>query len=146
MVVIVANRRKPAKTGRSMNWQNQALQPMSRKTIYKAFILAVFFAVITVTAALLNWLPWTNSTWRDALLGIGSFGCFGFLLGGIYAFDPESDFKIKSSAIGRMSFGLIASLLLSVLWRWPIEGVVLAALIGVLLGYFGMTWARYVDF
>lgn len=80
------------------------------------------------------------------MLVIASFGCFGFLLGGIYAFDPESELKIKSSAIGRMMFGLIAALLLAILWRWPGEGMALAALLGVVLGYLGMTWAKYVDF
>ena len=116
------------------------------KNLYKALILAAFFAVITAIAALLHGAPWTNSTWKEVLLGVGSFGCFGFLLGGIYAFDPESELKIKSSSIGRMFFGLIASLCLAVLWRWPGDGVALAALLGVLLGYFGMTWAKYVNF
>lgn len=81
------------------------------------------------------------------MLGTDSFGCFGFLLGGIYAFDPESDLKIKPSAIGRISFGVIASLILSALWRWPLEGVVLASFIGALLSrYFGMIWAKFVGF
>ena len=66
--------------------------------------------------------------------------------GGIYAFDPDSDLKIKSSAIGRMSFGVIASLILSALWRWPLEAVALASLIGAVLGYVGMMWAKFADF
>lgn len=116
------------------------------RNFYKALILAAFFSAITAIAALLHGAPWTNSTWREVLLGIGSFGCFGFLMGGVYAFDPESELRIKSSSIGRMFFGLIASLLLSALWRWPGEAMALAALVGILLGYFGMTWARYVQF
>jgi len=116
------------------------------KRLYKSLTLAAFFSAITAIAALLHGAPWTNTTWREVLLGMGSFGCFGFLLGGIYAFDPKSELAIMPSSVGRMVFGLIASLLLSVLWRWPGEGVALAALIGVLLGYFGMTWAQYVDF
>lgn len=119
---------------------------MLMKNFYKALLLAVFFATITAIAALLYGAPWRNTTSREVLLGVGSFGCFGFLLGGIYAFDPESDIRITSSAIGRMFFGLIASLLLSVMWRWSGEGIALAAFIGVLLGYFGMAWAQYVNF
>ncbi|CAN7592101.1 hypothetical protein [Duganella sp. LjRoot269] len=115
-------------------------------TLHKAIILAVFFAVISAAAALSYAAPWTDITWRRTVLGAGSFGCFGFLLGGIYAFDPESDLKIKSSAIGRMSFGVIASLILSALWRWPLEGIALASLIGAVLGYFGMIWAKFADF
>lgn len=119
---------------------------MLMKNFYKALLLAAFFSAITAIAALLYGAPWANTTWRKVLLGMGSFGCFGFLLGGIYAFDPESEFKIKSSSTGRVVFGLVASLLLSFLWHWPSEAVALAALVGALLGYFGMAWARYVDF
>lgn len=115
------------------------------KNFYKALILAVLFSAIAAISALLHAVPWTTTTWRDVLLGMGSFGCFGFLLGGIYAFDPKSELRIKSSSTGRMFFGLIASLLLSILWRWPGEGVALAVLVGVLLGYFGMAWAQYVN-
>jgi hypothetical protein len=71
---------------------------------------------------------------------------FWFFAEGIYAFDPESDLKIKSSAFGRMSFGITASLILSALWRWPLEGVALASFIGAVLGYFGLSWAKYADF
>ena len=74
------------------------------KNLYKALILAAFFAVITAIAALLQGAPWTNSTWKEMLVGMGSFGCFGFLSGGVYAFDPESELKIKPSSIGRMFF------------------------------------------
>jgi len=112
----------------------------------KAIILAVFFAMASAAAALSYVSPWTDISWQRVLLWTGSFGCFGFLLGGIYAFDPESDLKIKSSALGRMSFGVLASFIFAALWRWPIEGIALASLIGAVLGYFGMTWAKFVDF
>lgn len=113
---------------------------------YKGLVLAVFFAAITAIAGLLHGVPWTITTSRELLLGIGSFGCFGFLLGGIHAFDSRSELSIKPSPVGRMFFGLIASMLLAVMWRWLREGVALAALIGVLLGYLGMKWAQYADF
>jgi hypothetical protein len=119
---------------------------MLMKTFYKALLMAAFFSAITAIDALLHGAPWTNTTWRKVFLGLGSAGCLGFLLGGIYAFDPRSELRIESSATGRMFFGLIASVLLSIMWRWPGEGMALAALVGVLLGYFGMAWARYVDF
>ena len=114
--------------------------------VRKALILAIFFAVLTAAAGILYDAPWTGIQWHSLLLGTGSFACFGFLLGGVYAFDPESDLKITSSATGRTSFGAAAALVLSVLWHWPLEGAALAVLIGAMLGYLGMTWARYVDF
>jgi len=111
----------------------------------KALILAILFAVISGATVLLYAVPWTDVSWSDLLLGVASAGCVGFLLGGIYAFDPRSDLKIKASPVGRMVFGLLASLLLSAVWHWPVEGVALAGVVGVMLGYFGMAWARYVD-
>lgn len=116
------------------------------KNLNKSLVLAALFSIVTVIAALLHGAPWMDTAWRDMLPGLGSFGCFGFLLGGIHAFDARSELSIKSSPIGRMLFGLIASLLLSVLCHWPGEGVALAAVVGVLLGYVGMTWAEYVNF
>ena len=115
-------------------------------TLAKAIILAIVFALIAAIAALLHAAPWTDLSWRGTLLGLGSFGCFGFLLGGIHAFDPESDLKITSSASGRISFGVLAALVLSALWRWPPDGIALASIIGAVLGYLGMTWAKFVDF
>lgn len=111
----------------------------------KALILAIIFATVAGCAGILYAVPLRGAPWR-AILAVGSFGCFGFLLGGIYAFDPESDLKIKSSSIGRISFGLGAALLLSVLWGWSLEAAALAALSGATLAYFGMAWAKYADF
>jgi hypothetical protein len=119
---------------------------ISVKNLREALILAVLFSAITAIAGLLHGIPSLDSTLKEVLLGTGSFGCLGFLLGGIYAFDPESKIRIKSSSIGRMFFGLLASLPLAALWQWPREAIGLAALVGVVLGYFGMTWTRYINF
>jgi len=115
-------------------------------TFSKALILAIIFALVTVIAGVLHAAPWTDTPWQRVLLGLGSLGCFGFLLGGIFAFDPASDLKIKPSAIGRMAFGIAAALMLSALWHWPVAGAALAALISAVLGYFGMLWADHVNF
>ena len=112
----------------------------------KALVSAIFFAFIAGLAALLNAIPWTNASYRSLFLLAASFCCFGFLLGGIYAFDPVSDLKIKASSFGRILFGVAAGLILSCLWRWPADGTALAATVGAMLGYFGMFWAKYVDF
>lgn len=42
--------------------------------------------------------------------------------------------------------GAAALMMLSVLWHLPLEAIVLAGLLGAGLGYFGMLWAKYVDF
>lgn len=111
----------------------------------KAFYLAALVAVISGAVVLLYCSPWKNVACQRLLLGVASAACFGLLLGGAYAFDPDSGFTIKPSVIGRVSFGIIAALGLSALWHWPFAGMGAAALGGAVLGYFGMTWAKYVD-
>jgi hypothetical protein len=113
------------------------------KTWGKAFLLGMFFAVVAAIAALSYSLP-SGGNWRDLVRWLASFGCFGFLFGGVYAFDPESELKIRSSVLGRTTFGIVAAILLSALWHWPVEGAALAALGGAVLGYLGMLWARHV--
>ena len=77
---------------------------------------------------------------------VASFGCFGLLLGGIFVFDAPTDFKGTDRPILRISVAVVAGLALGLLWHWPPEGVALSALVFGALGYFGITWAKYVDF
>jgi hypothetical protein len=115
-------------------------------TLRKALVLAVMCALLAGFAGLTYLVPAGGASWTSALRWVGSFCCLGFLLGGIYAFDPDSDLKITCSAIGRMVFGLAAALLLSAVWRWPLEAAALAGLVGAALGYFGMSWAKHANF
>ena len=114
-------------------------------TVAKSLTLGLLFAVAAAIAGLTYALP-SQSDWSRVLLGVASLACFGFLLGGIYAFDPNSDLRIKASSFGRISFGIVSALLLSALWRWPTEAVALSVLLGIILGYLGMLWAKYVEF
>jgi hypothetical protein len=77
---------------------------------------------------------------------VASFGCFGLLLGAVFAFDGKSDFRARDRPLWRVGVSAIAGLALAVLWHWPAEGVGLSVLAASMLGYFGMFWARYVDF
>jgi len=112
----------------------------------KALILVILFVVITVLAGLLHAAPWTDVSLQRLMLWMASCGCVGLMLGGIYAFDAKSELKIRSSVVGRTVIGTTASLLLAVVWRWPLGGIALAGSIGAALGYLGMLWAKYVDF
>jgi hypothetical protein len=76
----------------------------------KAFFLAIAIAVISGALIWVYSMSWTDVAWQRLLLWVESAGCFGFLLGGVYAFDPRSGFTIKPSVIGRVSFGIVASL------------------------------------
>lgn len=111
----------------------------------KSIALGALFAAAAAIAGLAYALP-SLGDWHRLLLWVASLACLGFLLGGIYAFDPESELKIKSSSFGRVCFGIVSSVLLGLLWRWPTEGLLLSALVGAILGYLGMFWAKYVQF
>jgi hypothetical protein len=112
--------------------------------LIKGLSLAALFAVAAAIYALVNAVPFSG-TYEALLLWVASIACIGFLVGGVFAFDPRSEFKIASSALGRTAFGIAAGLALAALWRWPREAFALSGLVGGALGYFGMLWAKHVD-
>lgn len=112
--------------------------------VIKGLGLAAFFAVAAAIDALVNAVPFSGP-WESLLLWVASLACIGFLVGGIFAFDPQSEFRIVSSAFGRIASGMAAGLALAALWRWPREAFALSGLAGGALGYLGMLWAKYVE-
>ncbi len=74
---------------------------------------------------------------------IASFACFGFLLGAILAFDPSPEMKSSGRPILRTFLGALAGLCLGLVWNWSVEGLALSTLVSAVLGYTGMTWAKY---
>lgn len=111
----------------------------------KALLVVIGSAVIAGAVGFF-YSPWGDISSQRLLLCIAFFGCFGMLLGGIYAFDAESDLNIRASVIGRITIGSTASLILGLVWHWSLEFIVLASFIGAVLGYLGMSWAKYVEF
>ena|SRR5579862_5938731 len=77
---------------------------------------------------------------------VASFGCLGFLLGSIYAFDSASDLVVTNMPRVRIILAALAALVLSRLWHFHASATVSWCLVFALLGYLGMTWAKYVDF
>ena len=75
---------------------------------------------------------------------IASCACFGLLLGAIVAFDPLPGERGPDRPLIRVTIGIVSSLLLALLWQWPIEGAALSALVGAALSYTGTMWARYL--
>jgi hypothetical protein len=116
----------------------------SMTSFIKGLALAALFAVFAAAYALLNAGSFSGGL-QALLLWVASFACFGFLVGGIYAFDPRSEFKIRSSSTARVATGAIAGMALCALWRWPGAAIALAALVGAVLGYLGLLWARIVE-
>ena len=77
---------------------------------------------------------------------VASFGCFGILLGAIFFFDAPTDFNGSNRPLARITVSALSGLALGLLWQWPAEGIALSALVAAALGYFGITWAKHVDF
>jgi cytochrome b561 len=111
----------------------------------KGLFFASLLAVLLAAYALLQVALDAGSV-KDVVRLIAAFGCFGFLLGGIYAFDKESAIREKESASARVGIGFASGVMLALLFQWPIEGYLLSALVGAGLGYFGMIWAKYINF
>ncbi len=68
---------------------------------------------------------------------------FGVFVGVIAVTEDNKEFRDSGSRI-RITCGAISFAAIAVILSAPMEGVVLAALAGALLGYFGKYWAQYV--
>lgn len=115
---------------------------------FKGLIFALFIAVITVIYVLV-FGGFTSNSLHSAMRGLASFGCLGFLLGGILAFDKESKFmdrKGKDRPFTRIAIGIVACLIIAFIWDYSIEGYYLAGIVGGILGYLGNIWAKYAQF
>jgi hypothetical protein len=113
--------------------------------VVRGLLLAGGIAVAVAAYAAVDILLGGNSPSRMVPL-IASFGCFGLLLGGVFAFDAESGFNGVERPLLRVATSGVAGLALALLWRWPLEWALLSVVIAAALGYFGMSWAKYVDF
>lgn len=85
-----------------------------------------------------------NSTHLDVVRLLGSFACFGFLVGGILAFDEYPYKRGKGRPWARTAFGFVAGFGIALIWPWPLEGQLLSIAAGSALGYFGMLWAQWL--
>jgi hypothetical protein len=118
---------------------------MPKNEMIKGILLALGVCVLLAAYAVVEVLLYSQALGAIFLMA-ASFGCFGLLLGGIFAFDEMSEIKVKDHAGLRIFMGCVAGCALALLWRWSLEALFLSAIIGAVLGYFGMKWAQYVDF
>jgi hypothetical protein len=105
-----------------------------------AAVGAGVFALYTLLQIFLHGGPFNG-----LLLWIATSGCFGFLVGGILAFDPESKVKVRANSFARTLIGAASGAALAFLWNWSGDALMLAALLGAILGYTGMIWAKYLQ-
>lgn len=83
--------------------------------------------------------PWSGNDIRF----ITSVASFGFLVGVVFAFDPLPEERDTNRPGLRTVLGAIAGLCLGLLWPWPVEGIILSVIGGGVLGYAGISWAKY---
>jgi hypothetical protein len=119
--------------------------PHKLKWWLRGLLLVGLFGVVTGLYAALQLLSGAESLERN-VQGVASFACFGFLLGGIYAFDGLSEMCQGNRPVLRAAIGFASGLSIGFIWHWPAEGIVLASLVATLLALLGMMWAKYVDF
>jgi len=99
----------------------------------------IAFAIYGVLEVLGRSLPG-----KDTARLIASFACFGLVFGAALAFDPLPEEKRAGRPLWRIGLGVLAGICLGVIWRWSGEVVVLSGLVGAVLGYAGIAWAKHI--
>lgn len=111
----------------------------------QGLFIAAFFGAMVAVCALVEFVTSEPGPASAARI-VASFGCLGFLLGSIYAFDSASELVVTNMPRVRMVLAVLAAVVLSRLWHFHAAATVGCCLVFAILGYLGMTWARYVDF
>jgi len=115
------------------------------KKIFKGILFACFVGLGVAFLALLQ-IGFDFNSLSETFKFMISFGCLGFLLGGIYAFDSESKEQPISNTFIRIATGIFSAIVFSFMWKFNSEEVTLAVLVCGSLSYFGLSWAKHVDF
>lgn len=115
------------------------------KALSKALLLIGLTGLAASLYAALN-MAFDGLPFADYIRWIVSFMCFGLLLGGILAFDSEASERFGNRPFLRALIGALSGAAIGGVWNWPSDGIVLAGVIGLVLGLLGMVWAKHVDF
>lgn len=68
---------------------------------------------------------------------------FGVFVGVIALTEENKEYRNSGSRV-RVTCGAVALAAIAVMLSAPLEGVALAALLGAILGYIGIYWAKYI--
>lgn len=116
-----------------------------RKYYGEALILMGLMAAAGATYAAIS-LIFSELPFNDYARGVCSFACFGLLLGAIHAFDKESGRDTPNRPFLRLLVGCLCGAAIGVIWHWQVQAIVLASLVGAILGLLGAIWANWVQF
>jgi uncharacterized membrane protein len=121
------------------------MRTQARKYYVEALVVAGVMTLASGIYAALSF-SFQGLPLNDHVRVVVSFLCFGLLLGTIFAFDAESDMKVGNRPFIRCGVGCLCGAVTGAIWQWPVEAIVLSAIVGAILGLLGMTWARFADF
>lgn len=105
---------------------------------------SLFMGVLFALGLTLRYVaPFSFSNAREVVVGAISLLIFGVFLGVIMVTDGNKNYR-GNGLRTRVVCGVIAGAAIAVLLAAPGEGVVLGALVGAILGFFGEDWAKYI--
>jgi hypothetical protein len=117
-----------------------------KRSVARGLLLVGGIAVAVALLAAFQMLAGGHGSLLALIPVVASLGCFGLLLGAIFVFDAPSEFRGVNRPLLRVALSAVAGLALGLLWRWSGEAIALSTLVAGALGYFGLAWARHVDF
>ena len=117
-----------------------------KRSIVRGLLLVGGIAVAVAFLAAFQLLSGGHGSLLAAVPVVASLGCLGLLLGAVFAFDAPSEFRGVNRPLLRVALSSVAGLALGLLWRWSGEAIALSTMVAGALGYFGLAWARHVDF
>jgi hypothetical protein len=116
------------------------------------FATAALCGVAFVVAMFFNWLGSGPYEWK-VLLHVGAlFAVLGTMFGTVVALDSRSGMSHGNHQVARTVIcSALGTSAVFVVWTWfpanfPPAWVLAGAGVGALLGWYGWSWARYVDF
>ncbi len=115
------------------------------RDLFFVLVIAILIAAVGALNCVVYYI-FSGRPFLEMLQIVASFGSFGILFGGIYMFDGEHLSRDNGAPIVRICIGATAGGCLATIWQWSSEAYFVSIALSSLLGYFGMTWARYVDF
>ena len=104
------------------------------------------FAAALLTSAIAIVFYVTPSTWCESpnVRGIAAIFVFFVLVAYLMFVDDERNSKV--GALHRIVFGIVCGVAVAAIYSSPFAGFALGALVGGILGYIGIHWAKYVQF
>ncbi len=104
------------------------------------------FAAALLTSAIAVACYVLPDTWSESPNVRGVAAIFVFLVLVAYLAFVDDERRPKVGALHRIVFGAVCGIAIASIYSSPSAGFALGALVGGILGYIGIHWAKYVQF